>query len=468
MKVLFVSNEVAPWAKVGGLGDVAGTLPPALADRGVEIAVVMPLHRQCLNHGRCDLALDSFEVPMAGRKTQASIMQASLEDGKVPLYFINYGPYFDRPEIYGEGGKDYPDAAERYAFFCRAEDLLPDAMGFGADVIHANDWPTGLVPSFTSRPTLYTIHNLGYQGEFPATKAAPIGLDLQTPKGAALLHNGRINYMAAGIRTATIISTVSERYAQEIQTEEFGAGLDRLLKARTNDVFGVLNGIDYDTWSPKTDQALPANFSRDDLGPKAQCKAALQAEMGLPQQPDVPLVGCVSRMAWQKGLDILADAMEQAVRLPMQLAILGTGEAPIEKRYDQLQKAYPHAIAASLRYDDALARRIYAGSDMFAMPSRYEPCGLGQMIAMAYGTVPVVYTTGGLADTVTEQGEQTGFVFDKLSTEELLAALKRACDAYRTPEAWSRIVQTAMAKDFSWDDSARRYEQLYETALSRA
>jgi starch synthase len=474
MKVLFASNEVAPYAKVGGLADVAGTLPPALAEQGVDIRVVMPLHRQCLAQGRCELVLPKLPVLMGGQTLNASVLQSALEDGRVPVYFVNYGPYFDRPEVYGEGGTDYPDAAERYAFFARAVLALPGALAFDADVIHANDWPTGLMPLFageqSSPPaTVYTIHNLGYQGQFPSGKAAAIGIDPGAESRQAAMHAGKLNYMAAGIRAATLVTTVSERYAQEIQTEQYGQGLQELLRARSEDLYGVLNGIDYDYWHPATDAAITANFGPDDPAPKAQCKAALQAEMGLPARPDVPLVGCVSRMAWQKGLDMLAEVIPEALKLPMQFAILGTGEHELEQEYEELDKAYPHAVAAALRYDDALARRIYAGCDMFAMPSRYEPCGLGQMIAMAYGTVPVVHSTGGLADTVLEWGDQqTGFVFTDLSVKELLSAFQRAATVYRDPAAWRNITLRAMAQDFSWSVSARRYHELYQQAAAKA
>jgi starch synthase len=474
MRVLLASNEVAPYAKVGGLADVAGSLPQALAARGIEVRVVMPLHRQCLEQGRCEPAAESVEVKCGERALKASILQGALEPGEVPVYFVRYDPYFDRAEVYGEGGGDYPDASARYAFFCRAALALGSALGFEPEVIHANDWPTGLLPLFArelpSPPaTLYTIHNLGYQGEFPPEQADSIGAGPAPGALRLVTHQGSLNFMAAGIRAATIVNTVSERYAQEIQTGESGQGLEGLLRSRAQDLFGVVNGIDYELWSPATDAALPVNFSAGELSGKARCKAALQEEMGLPVRAEVPLVGCVSRLAWQKGLDLLAEVIPEAIRLPMQLVVLGTGEQELEGTYAELAEAHPGAVAAAIRYDDGLARRIYAGCDLFAMPSRYEPCGLGQMIAMAYGTVPVVHSTGGLADTVTEKGEgQTGFVFDPLTAGELLGALERAAAAYRSPAAWRAIQGNAMAQDFSWADSARRYEELYEAALAKA
>ncbi len=473
VKVLYVSNEVAPYAKVGGLGDVAGTLPPALADLGIDVRVVMPLHRQCLEHDSYEVALPALEANMGRRTCTARVLTNTLPASSVPIYFIEYDQYFDRPEIYGEGGKDYPDAAERYAFFARAVQALPEALGFDADVIHANDWPTGLVPVFAreqaSAPTIYTIHNLAYQGQFPREKAAALGIEPGSAAMRAVLRDGALNYMAAGIRTATLVSTVSERYAQEIGTEQYGDGLEDLLLARSADLHGVLNGIDYDVWNPRTDRALPVNFSAEDLAPKGECKAALQAEMGLPVKPEVPLVGCVSRMAWQKGLDILAEVIPEAMKTPMQFAILGTGEQDLEEKYADLDKAYPQAVAARISYDEGLAHRIYAGSDLFAMPSRYEPCGLGQMISMCYGTIPVVHATGGLADTVTEHGDQqTGFVLEELTATALLAALRRAAEAIADDIGWRTIMLNAMRQDFSWNQSAQRYKELYDLAVSRA
>ncbi|MCD6360418.1 MAG: glycogen synthase [Armatimonadetes bacterium] len=472
MKVLFVSNEVAPYAKVGGLGDVAGSLPPALAGRGIEIAVAMPLHRQCLEHGGLQMAVEDLPVEMAGETVSASVLMGSL-DGGVPVYFIRYDPYFDRPEIYGEGGVDYPDAAARYAFFCRAVQALPEAVGFDADVIHTNDWPTGPVSAFVThsdlpRATVYTIHNLAYQGQFPLAQAAA-GVSGDPALLKALTHDGELNFMAAGIRTATLVSTVSERYAEEIKTEIFGAGLDELLRARAADLFGIRNGIDGELWNPATDRALPVNYSADDLSGKARCKAGLQEEVGLPVADDIPLVGCVTRMAWQKGLDILSEVIPEAVNWPMQFVVLGEGEPAIEKRYRQLSVAHPQSVAVIVGFDEGLARRIYAGADMFVMPSRYEPCGLGQMIAMAYGTVPVVSWTGGLADTVSEEPhDRNGFILHETTTGGLLSALGRANETWHDPEAWAAVVRAGLARDFSWDDSARRYEELYRTALERA
>jgi starch synthase len=469
MKMLFVSNEVVPFAKVGGLADVAGTLPIALCERGIDARVVMPLHRACLQHGPFEDVCPSMPVTLGAETLNASVLRGSLEGGGTPVYFIRYDPFFDRPEIYGEGGTDYPDAAERYAFFSSAALQIPQATGFQPDVVHANDWMAGLLPLFSVRvnpvpPTLYTIHNLAYQGEYAEDKAGAIGV-LWDPEARL---NDVINFMAAGVRRATLVSTVSRRYAEEIQTADFGCGLERLLADRSADLYGVVNGIDYGLWNPASDPAIPASFSKGDLGGKARCKAALQKDMGLAVDPGIPLVGCVSRLAVQKGLDVLAGIIPRALKLPMQFVLLGTGQADLEKRYTKLAAAHPRFVAVTVGFNDPLARRIYAGSDLFAMPSRYEPCGLGQMISMAYGTVPIVNYTGGLADTVTEEGEApTGFVHHTVTRPEVLAAFKRASEAYHDRRRWSALVAHCLAKDFSWADSARKYEELYRTALAK-
>jgi len=472
MKVLFVANEVAPFAKVGGLADVAGSLPPALAELGVDVSVVMPLHRQCRVDDSAP-ALGSLEVRGPHETRLASVLLAELGGSGVPVYLIRYGPYFDRPEVYGPGGGDYPDSPQRYAFFARAALALIPALGLDPDAIHCHDWPTGLIPAFErlsplGRPTVYTIHNLGYQGQFDLGVAPRIGIDPASEAMRLVQWRGHVNYMAAGIRSATVLSTVSERYAQEIQTPDFGEGLDGLLRGRAADLYGIVNGIDYEQWDPATDPALPDHFRRGAISGKQVCKAALQREMGLPVDPDVPLVSAITRLAWQKGLDVLAQVLPRAVKLPIQFVLLGTGEPALEDSYRLLGRQHPGEMAINIRYDERLARRIYAGSDMFVMPSRYEPCGLGQMMSMAYGTVPVVQATGGLADTVVEAStEPTGFVFYGLAADDLLFALERAVLAFRDRARWETLVARCMAQDFSWTESARKYADLYETAVAR-
>lgn len=470
MKVLFVSNEVAPFAKVGGLADVAGSLPPAIAERGHDIRVIMPQHRSCPADEECEIALPSLSVQSPGQAHVCQVLETRLPGTDVPVYLIKYDPFFDRPDVYGPAGDDYPDSAERYAFFCRAAIAANRALRFNADVIHANDWPTGLIPAFQSLnplglPTVFTIHNLAYQGRFDLSRAAAIDVDPASKAMRLIEHGGQINYMAAAIRCARIINTVSERYAREIQATAFGEGLDGLLRERADDLYGILNGIDYDHWSPVNDAEIAATYSAGDLSGKAKCKCALQRELGLPVNPDLPVVSAISRLVYQKGLDVLADALPGVLGLPIQLVLLGTGDPALEDRFRALAARHPEAISAQIRYDEGLARRIYAGSDIFVMPSRYEPCGLSQLIAMAYGTVPVVRATGGLADTVSEHdGEQTGFVFTCLDPSDLAAALGRAVRAWHDSPRWRTLMRRCMQQDYSWSRSAGAYIELYEKA----
>ncbi len=472
MKVLFVSNEVAPFAKVGGLADVAGSLPQAIARRGVDIRVVMPLHRTCPAIDHCSVQIPAVSVQTPYRTLVPSVLRSTLPDSDVPIYFIKYDPFYDRPDPYGEGATDYPDSPQRYALFARAALALNHALGFGADVIHTNDWPTGLLPAFErlnpwGPPTVFTIHNLGYQGSFPLSVASDIDVDPTSPAMPLVQWHDRVNYLAAAIRSATVVNTVSQSYAKEIQTPAFGHGLDGLLRDRSDHLHGILNGLDYDEWNPEDGSALPAAFSPHNLAGKARCKAALQAQLGLEVNPRIPLAVAVSRLVHQKGLDVLAELLPEAIGRPMQFAILGTGDPALERLYRALAQANPGRIAATIEYNEDLARMHYAGADIFLMPSRYEPCGLGQLIAMAYGSVPVVHATGGLADTVTEAPpEQTGFVCHYLARQDLLSAIMRATDAYHhTPDRWRALVQRIMRLDFSWAESARRYVALYEKAL---
>ncbi len=470
MKVLFVSNEAVPFAKVGGLADVAGSLPRALVGQGVDCRLVMPMHRQCPQIEQSTPSLPALSVQSPSKSFSASVFETTLPGGAVPVYLIKYDPYFDRPTIYGTETGDYPDSAERFALFARAALILNHAIGFRADVVHANDWPTGLVPTFEAvnphgMPTVFTIHNLAYQGLFPVSTAEAIDVSPDSAPMDFLLRAKQINYMAAAIRSATVINTVSDRYASEICTSAYGAGLDDLLRHRENDLYGILNGIDYDEWSPQN-PSLPATYSPEDTSGKAKCKAALQKELGLPHAPDIPLVVSVSRLVHQKGLDVLADVLPAALKLPIQFAILGTGDATTQRRYRALAQANLRRVVARIGFNSEMARIFYAGADMFVMPSRYEPCGVSQMIAMAHGTIPIVHSTGGLADTVSEKDDpQTGFAFSYLAEPDLLGAVKRAVRTYHQTSRWQRIMRNAMAADFSWSESAREYVDLYETAL---
>ena len=473
MKILLVSAEVAPFAKVGGLADVAGSLPLALAARGHDFRVIMPKYRS-VSQGPWERwrAVPECPVPMAGWTSGCALDEARLPGSEVPIYFIEHEDYFNRPGVYGPPGGAYEDNLERLTFFCRATLAVLEPLGWRPDVIHLNDWHTALIAVYLqggAPRTVFTIHNLGaaYQGTFPADQLSVTGLRPDFPCTANFVHDGMLNLAAAGLACANVVNTVSPTYAQEIADPAFSAGLAELVRARGKSVWGILNGIDYVAWDPATDGALAQNYSAADPAGKAACKAALQEAAGLPVRPEVPLVGMVTRLDDQKGLDLVAEALPQLHGL--QLVVLGTGAREYENLFRRLS-AEREDVAAFLTFDDRLARQIYAGADLFLMPSRYEPCGLGQMIAMRYGTVPVVRATGGLADSVIERGrrgrKQNGFVFSEYSAAEMVAALGRAQQLFvKRPDRWRALLGNALAADFSWARSAGDYERLYQAAL---
>jgi starch synthase len=425
--------------------------------------------------GKWDLwrVVPGVPVPMADRSSGCALDESRLPGSQVPIYFVEHNDYFSRPGVYGPPGGAYPDNLERLTFFCRAVLAVLPPLGWKPDVIHLNDWHTSLLAVYLqggAPATVFTIHNLGpaYQGAFPRVLLPITGLQEAYPCTKDFIVGGQLNLAAAGLACADLISAVSPTYAKEIADPAFSGDLAPLVQRRGQDVHGILNGIDYEAWNPATDAALPANFSAEDLAGKARCKAALQQEAGLPVRPDLPLVGLVTRLDAQKGLDLVAKALN---RLPeMQMVVLGTGDPALERTFAAAAEKYEN-LAVWLKFSDALARRIYAGSDLFLMPSRYEPCGLGQMIAMRYGTLPVVRATGGLADSVTEKPrrgqKQNGFVFEAYSTAELLAALTRAVRAFSTAKQWSQLVQNALATDFTWTRSAAEYVKLYTAAVGK-
>lgn len=478
MRILFVSAEVTPFAKVGGLADVAGSLPKALRGLGVDIRVVMPKYMAVVKAAaELRRVVPACAVAMPGWTSGCAVDEAVLPGSDVPVYFIEHNHYFWREEIYGPPGGAYPDNLERLSFLCRAALAVLEPLGWSPDVFHLNDWhtaPIAILVRQRSLPqaTVFTAHNLGggYQGTFPAEQAWVLGIDAGKPWVAKFLAAGTVNLARAGLTCADMISTVSPTYARELRDPAIGAGVDDLIRERGDDVWGILNGIDYDFWNPATDGFLDpadgyANFTAADLSGKAACKAALQAEMGLPSKPDVPLIGMVTRLDAQKGLDLVRSVLPDLSGA--QFVVLGTGSLEYETFFAQEAKVRPD-VAVALKFDERLAHRIYAGADMFLMPSRFEPCGLGQMIALRYGTIPIVRATGGLADTVHEDGPQpNGFVFTDYSPQALRAAIERAMAAFRRKEQWARLVANAMACDFSWGASARRYLQLYERALAR-
>jgi starch synthase len=475
LKVLFLSAEVVPFAKVGGLADVVGSLPKALKALGHDVRVAMPRYGR-ISIEKFNLApfLDFFPVPFDDRSDPAAVLEGRL--GDVPVYFVENARLYDREGIYG-----YPDDADRFIFFCRAALEMCRQMSWQPDIIHSNDWHTAIVPNwlktiyaegfFASTATVYTIHNLAYQGIFGYRVLQIAGLDeyglIRHPQVSDL--NEVVDLMARGILFADVVNTVSERYAQEILTPEYGERLDPILRDRKDRLFGIVNGIDYEVLNPAIDSHIAQHFDADHLDQRVANKPALQAEAGLVQDARTPVLGSISRLADQKGFDILGDAIDHILDLGVQFVLLGTGDQHYHEMFTRIAQQYPGRMAVSLTFNAPLAQKIYAGSDIFLMPSRFEPCGLGQMIAMRYGSVPVVRLTGGLADTVRDfnpaTGEGTGFVFEKYDRWALFAAVVRALENYRNPSVWRQIQQQGMRTDFSWEASARKYIDLYYRAL---
>jgi len=472
LRIAQLSSEVVPFAKTGGLADVLGALPPALAALGHRVCVVTPAHRPSLR--------DPVPGKPAG-EVAALGMRASVyrvEHRGVDVLLLDSPQLYARPALYSLPDGDFPDNPIRFAFFARAALAAVAAWG-GADVVHAHDWQAALAPLLLRSDdavrrrlrracSLLTIHNLAYQGAFPPWVLAACDLPpgLFTIEG--LEFYGKVSFLKGGLVSADAITTVSPTYAREILTPEFGCGLEGVLAARSSVLSGIVNGLDLEIWDPATDASLPAPFTAATVeAGKGAARAALAAELGL-DPAGAPLAGMVSRLAEQKGADVLAAALDEIVALGYNLVVLGTGERRYEETMAAAEQAHPGRIRVLLKFDERLAHLIYAASDVFLMPSRYEPCGLGQMIAMRYGSLPVVHRTGGLADTVTDaaDAEGTGFVHDELTPAALVEALERARAAIADPEALAALRRRAMARDFSWDASARQYVELYRKLLA--
>jgi starch synthase len=475
MEILFVASEVAPWSKTGGLGDVAGALPRALAARGHAVHVVAP------RYGFVDAAGAGFVRHDAALRVRGEATAVWVKEGRPTVHLLEHERHFGaRRGLYGEGGHDYGDNAERFAWFCRAALALPAALRRRPRIVHANDWQAGLCPWLLRREhaqdpaladarTVFTIHNLAYQGVFPKQVVPFLGLPWDAFRMEAMEFHDQLSFMKAGLSFADALTTVSPTYAREILTPDGGHGLDPVLRHRRGDLHGILNGIDVSEWDPARDPHLPAHYSARDLAGKAACKAGLQRELGLPIRPDVPLVGMVSRLADQKGIDLVVAALGALRAREVQLAVLGSGSRAYEEAFVRAAHERPERVAARIGFDEALAHRIEAGADAFLMPSRFEPCGLNQMYSLRYGTPPIVRAVGGLEDTVEDFDgwtRGTGFKFREYAPPALLLAVRRALEAWRDRRAWRGIVQRGMSQDFSWDRSARSYEALYESLTS--
>ena len=462
MKIAICASEVVPFAKTGGLADVTGALPLELEALNQEVIIIMPRYK-------------AIQEPRFNVQRLKPDVSYSAIGKNIKVYFIEDDPYFNRDGLYGDKAGDYKDNLDRFSYYSRRALELLKEINFSADIIHCHDWQSALVPVYLktlcidnpfyqNTRTIFTIHNIGYQGLFSKEEFPKLGLDWKFFNMETLEFYGKINLLKGGIVFSDIINTVSPTYAKEIQTKEFGYGLEGILAKRKNDVFGILNGLDYSIWNPKGDKFISKNYSLENIKDKNKSKADLQDISKLPVKTDVPLFGIVSRLAEQKGFDILADAIEKICKMNLQLVILGTGDLKYHVILEDIVKKYPKIISLHLKFDDSLAHKIYAGSDVFLMPSKYEPCGLGQLISMSYGTIPLVFKTGGLADTVTEND---GFVFDKYKKEDLLKTIDKATKAFKDKKKWLRIMQRAMHNNFSWKESAKKYLALYAKAKSR-
>ncbi len=481
LHVIFAVSEAAPYAKTGGLADVAGALPRALARLGVEVKVILPRYRgeKAGAVGQC--VTESLRVPFAFGTRTAAIYRDEYKG--VPFYFVDAPEYFDRPGIYGPTpSEEYPDNAERYAFFSRAVVEWARGLERPPDLFHCNDWQTGLIPLYLRTAygddpilrraaTLFTIHNLAYQGLFSPTLLERFGLspEVYRTEGGIEFY-GSASAMKAGIVFAHAISTVSRTYAQEIQTPEYGHGLDGLLRARRHRLVGILNGVDYEEWNPETDPFIAANYSVENLEGKRACKADLLRTMGLPEQMERPVIGSISRLVAQKGFDLVREAAEGLLQADVTYVLLGSGERELEEFFRAWQRAHPDRVGVYLGFHNELAHKIEAGADMFLMPSRYEPCGLNQIYSLKYGTVPIVRATGGLDDTIEpfDLDRQTGngFKFSEYRAEHLLAAVHCARRVYAHPPLWRKCMENGMRADFSWDRSAAQYRELYERVIA--
>jgi starch synthase len=496
LRALLAASEAVGFAKTGGLADVAGSLPVALARRGVDIRVVMPLYQSAKRTGRCEPTDIHLNIQVGGETYPGRVWWSKLPNSDVPIYLIEQAHFFERDDQHGghgiyqfsdNGGKrDYPDNAARFIFFQRALLEMLGGLNFWPDLIHANDWQTGLVPAYLREwyghispeyariRTLMTIHNIAYQGQFASSEFPLTNFGTWLLTHDKLEFYGNLNFLKAGIVYADMISTVSPRYAEEIQTSAFGCGLESTLAARRNRLVGIVNGVDYAAWDPATDLHIAERFDASTVFQnKPPCKAALQRQFSIPEWRTVPLIGMVARLAQQKGIDLLLDAGQEILRRDVQIVVLGDGDPHYQHWLQQMRDAHPERVGVYFGFSEHLAHLVEAGSDMFLMPSRYEPAGLNQLYSLRYGTVPIVRAVGGLMDTIGDCNDDTlragvanGFKFGPYTGQALLGAVERALHCYRhRPEVWSQLMLTGMSQDWSWDRSAGEYVRLYRTIV---
>lgn len=477
MHIAFAASECVPFSKTGGLADVVGALPRALAKLGHQVSVYLPKYRQTKLIG-AQTVVRSITVPFDDQYRFCSIVTEGNHTG-VNFYFVDYPPFFDREALYGTSTGDYHDNAERFALFSRAVLEASKILGV-PDVFHCHDWQSALIPvllrtqyaedpAFREAASLFTIHNIGYQGLFAPDTLPLLTLPWDLFTISKMEFFGQVNFLKGGLAFADFVNTVSKRYSQEIQTTEYGFGLEGVLHDRAATVTGILNGVDYEEWSPQADKYIVSKYSPEDLGGKARCKRDLLEAFGMEKaNANLPVLGIVSRFAAQKGFDLIAQIVDRLVREDLVIVGLGSGDKVYEEMFIRLNRQFPQKIAIKIAYDNSLAHKVEAGADMFLMPSRYEPCGLNQIYSLKYGTVPIVRATGGLDDTIehwnSRTSKGTGFKFSEYSGDALLLTIKEALRAFQDQTSWQTVMRNGMAKDFSWNASAKEYVRTYERA----
>jgi starch synthase len=488
LKILLVAAECTPFAKTGGLADVAGALPKALKALGHDVRVILPFYNRKMDTakyparplpGALDVALGRGD---SAHNVTAHLLESRLPGSEVPVYLVDHHSFFDREELYQTADGDYEDNPLRFSFFCRSVLAACKHLDFKPDLFHCNDWHAALVPAylktlyahdhwFERSATLFTIHNIAYQGVFAKDTLNVTGLPDAAFTSGHMEYYGQFNFMKGGLTYSDLVNTVSPQYSKEIQTSEYGFGLEGVLQARSHELFGILNGIDTADWDPRSDRSLAATYGSDDPERKAENKRALLEQMGLEADPPQPLLGMISRLDSQKGFDLLAEVMDYLMNFDIHFIVLGTGERKYHELFEKVREHYPHKACVNLTFDVPLAHKIMAASDIFLMPSRFEPCGLNQFIALRYGAVPVVRATGGLVDSVKDYDPKTGlgngFTFHEYASMPFFNAIKRAVETYEDRETWRKLMVRGMEGDYSWGASAQKYVELYEKAIAK-
>ncbi len=480
LKILLASSEVYPYAKTGGLADIAGSLPKALKQLGHDVRVIMPKHK-CV--AQCPLGIRPMgldvDIPIGGTRKKGFLYSSHLNGG-IPIYFVGNETYYSRDPIYGTRHGDYPDNAERFIFFCRSVLEVCKSVGFHPDIIHCNDWQTGLVPVylktvyaddkwFQNTRTIFSVHNLGYQGNFPSSELKTAGLPFSifTPKGVEFYNH--FSFLKSGLVFADLLTTVSPTYAKEIQTKAFGFKMDGILRQRSQELFGILNGVDYQEWDPAFDPCIEKNYTPESISGKFACKRKLADLFSLKVDDAMPIFSMVTRLSSQKGIDLVIDILGDILGEGTAFVLLGSGDSIYEDYFLKLSKKFPDRIGVHIGFDEKLAHQILAGTDFLLMPSQYEPCGLTQMYSLKYGAIPIVRSVGGLADSIKEFNLKTlrgtGFKFKKFAPDNLHRTVQKAVSVYRKKNQWQRLTLNNMNANFGWDRAAKKYCQLYRRVL---